>query len=153
METLERILSAHPFFAELDPEHLRLLAGCAANVRFDAGGFVVRAGDEADQFFLIRHGKVALELAAPGHPPLVVQTLGEGDILGWSWLIPPHRWTFDAVAVEPTRALALDGTCLRTKCEADHHLGYELLKRVAHVLAQRLEATRLQLLDVYGLPT
>jgi hypothetical protein len=76
--------------------------------------------------------------------------LGEGEILGWSWLIPPYNWHFDARAVELTRAIALDGKCLRNKCEQDHDLGYELLKRFAHIMEQRLQATRLQLLDVYG---
>jgi CRP-like cAMP-binding protein len=150
METLERVLSAHPFFQHLEPRHLELLVGCAANVRFDAGQFLFHAGEEANQFFLIRQGTVALEIVAPGRPPITLQTLGEGEILGWSWLIPPYYWMFDARAVEPTRALGLDGKCLRTKCEADHDLGYELLKRFAHIMEQRLQATRLQLLDVYG---
>ncbi len=89
-------------------------------------------------------------MAAPGRPPLVLQTVGAGDILGWSWLIPPYHWMFDAVALEPTRTIALDGRCLRGKCEADRVLGYELLKRFAHIMEQRLQATRLQLLDLYG---
>jgi hypothetical protein len=93
---------------------------------------------------------VALEVTAPGRAPLVVQTLGAGEILGWSWLVPPHHWLFDAVALEQTRAIALDGRCLRGKCEADHDLGYELLKRFALIMEERLEATRLQLLDLYG---
>ena len=150
METLERVLSAHPFFQHLEPHHLELLVGCAANVRFDAGQFLFRTGEEANQFFLIRQGTVALEIATPGRPPLTLQTLAEGEILGWSWLIPPYYWMFDARAVEPTRAVALDGKCLRTKCEADHDLGYELLKRFGQIMEQRLQATRLQLLDVYG---
>jgi CRP-like cAMP-binding protein len=150
METLERILSAHPFFQNLEPRYLDLLVGCATNVRFDAGQFLLRVGEEANQFFLIRQGTVALELSVPGRPPFTLQTLGAGEILGWSWLIPPYYWMFDARAVEPTRALALDGKCLRAKCEADHDLGYELLKRFAHIMEQGLQATRLQLLDVYG---
>jgi CRP-like cAMP-binding protein len=93
---------------------------------------------------------VALEIVAPQRGPIIVETLGEGDILGWSWLIPPYNWHFDARAVELTRAIALDGKCLRTKCEADHDLGYELLKRFTNIMEQRLEATRLQLLDIYG---
>ncbi len=79
------------------------------------------------------------------------QTVAEGDVLGWSWLFPPYRWVFDAQALELTRALVFDGTCLRGKCEDDHNLGYELMKRFAHVVVQRLQATRLQLLDVYGI--
>jgi CRP/FNR family transcriptional regulator, cyclic AMP receptor protein len=152
VETLERILAEHPFFEALLPEHLAVVVGCAANLRFDTGAFVIRAGEEANQFFLLREGKVALEMTAPGRPPLVVQTLGAGEVLGWSWLVPPYHWKFDAVALAPIRAIALDGKCLRGKCESDHGLGYELLKRFAHLMEQRLQATRLQLLDLYGAP-
>jgi CRP-like cAMP-binding protein len=150
METLRPILAEHPFFKDLELGYLDLLVGCAANARFEEGSFLFRTGEEANQFFLIRQGRVALEIAAPGRPPLIVQTVREGEILGWSWLIPPYHWVFDARAVEPTRVLALDGKCLRAKCEADHGLGYELLKRFAHIMQERLEAARLQLLDVYG---
>jgi CRP/FNR family transcriptional regulator, cyclic AMP receptor protein len=152
MEGLERILAAHPFFEGLDPGHLAVLVGCATNMRFDPGTYLFRAREEANQFFLLRDGRIALELAAPGQTPLVLQTLGQGDILGWSWLIPPYHWMFDAVATEQTRAIGLDGKCLRGKCEADHDLGYELLKRFARIMEERLEATRLQLLDLYGMP-
>ena len=150
METLERIVAVHPFFEGLSAGHLRLIVGCASNVRFGAGEFVFHENEEANQFFLVREGRVALEVAIPGRSPATVQTLGEGEILGWSWLIPPYHWPFDARAVERTRALALDGKCLRQKCEADHDLGYELLKRFAHIIERHLEATRLQLVDVYG---
>jgi CRP/FNR family transcriptional regulator, cyclic AMP receptor protein len=150
METLERILASHPFFDDLRTKDLALIVGCASNVRFDAGSFLFRVGEEANQFFLLRAGRVALEIARPGGEPLVVQTLGAGEILGWSWLIPPYFWKLDARAVEAIRAIALDGKCLRGKCEGDHDLGYELLKRFAHVVEERLLATQLQLLDVYG---
>ena len=150
METLERILAEHPFFKEQEARYLQLIVGCAANVRFDAGQFIFREGEEANQFYVIRHGKVALEIFAPERGPIMIETLGEGEILGWSWLVPPYHWRFNARAVELTRAIALDGKCLRTKCEEDHNLGYELLKRFAHIIEQRLQATRLQLLDVYG---
>ncbi len=150
MENLKPILAAHPFLKDLDSHHLELIVGCASNVRFDPGQFIFRDGEEANQFYVLRHGKVALEIVAPQRGPIIVETLGEGEILGWSWLIPPYNWHFDARAVELTRAIALDGKCLRTKCEQDHDLGYELLKRFAHIMEQRLEATQLQLLDVYG---
>ena len=153
METLERVLSAHPFFQDLERSHLALLVGCAANVRFAAGELLFRAGGEANQFYVLREGKVALEISAPGRTPIIVQTFREGEILGSAWLIPPYHWHFDARALEPTRAIALDGKCMRAKCEADHDLGYELLKRFAQIMEERLEATRLQLLDVYGNPT
>jgi CRP/FNR family cyclic AMP-dependent transcriptional regulator len=149
MENLERMLTEHPFFKGLNKRCLQLLVGCASNVRFDAGQVIFREGEEADLFFLIRHGKVAVETFAPNRGAVIIQTLGEGDLLGWSWLIEPYRWRFEARAVELTRAIALDGACLRGKCEEDHELGYELMRRVAHVIEHRLQATRLQLLDVY----
>jgi len=150
METLERILAEHPFFKGLEEPYLQLLVGCASNVRFNAGEVVFREGEEANRFYLIRQGKVAVETFAPGRGPIIMQTLGEGEVLGWSWLIAPYRWRFDGRAVELTRAIALDGECLRGKCEEDHNLGYELMKRVSHVMEKLVEATRLQLVDVYG---
>ncbi len=150
IHTLEAILAEHPFFKDLDPRYLQLIVGCAANVRFEAGRFIFHEGDEANQFYLLRHGSVSLEVFVPERGPLIIQTLGEGDVLGWSWLFPPYRWVFDARAVSLTRAIALDGACLRKKCEEDHELGYELLKRFAQIIMERLQATRLQLLDVYG---
>ncbi|MGD0204832.1 MAG: cyclic nucleotide-binding domain-containing protein [Dehalococcoidia bacterium] len=150
METLERILAEHPFFKGLEEPYLQLLVGCASNVRFNAGEVVFREGEQANQFYLIRQGKVAVETFAPGRGPIIVQTLKEGEVVGWSWLVAPYRWRFDGRAIELTRAIALDGECLRGKCEEDHNLGYELMKRVSHVMEKLVEATRLQLLDVYG---
>lgn len=150
MESLEPILEQHPFFHGLDGKYIQLIVGCASNVRFNAGEFLFREGEEANQFYILRPGKVALEIFVPERGPITIETVGEGQILGWSWLIPPHYWHFNARAVELTRAIALDGKCLRNKCEEDHDLGYELLKRFAHIVEMRLQATRLQLLDVYG---
>ncbi len=150
MQTLEAILAEHPFLQGLEPRHLSLIVGCASNVRFNAGDFIFREGEEANEFYVIRHGKVALEVFAPDRGPIIIDTLVEGEVLGWSWLIPPYIWHFDARAAELTRAIALDGKCLRQKCEDDHDLGYELLKRFAHIMEQRLQATRLRLLDLYG---
>jgi len=150
VETLEAVIAEHPFLKGIEPQYIKLIAGCASNVRFDAGQFLFHEGEEANEFYMIRQGKVALEISTIPRAVITVQTIGEGDILGWSWLIPPYRWRFDARALEVTRAIALDGKCLRTKSEEDHDLGYELLKRFSNVITQRLEATRLQLLDVYG---
>jgi CRP/FNR family cyclic AMP-dependent transcriptional regulator len=152
MEGLERIIKEHPFFADLGEDFCNLVCGCAKNVRFEAGQYLFREGEPADQFYLIRHGRVALELTTPGRVSLTLQTLAEGEVVGVSWLIPPYRWTSDARAIELVRAIAMDATCLRQKCEADHHLGYEMMKRVVSILVQRLQATRLQVLDVYGTP-
>ncbi len=153
METLEPILAEHPFLKGLEPRYIELIVGCASNVRFNPGQFLFHEGEEANHFYVIRQGKVSLEVFAPDRGAVSVQTLGEGDVLGWSWLIPPYHWHFDARAVELTRAIALDGKCLRTKCEEDHDLGYELLKRFAHIIMERLKATTMQLLDLYGVRT
>ncbi len=149
METLEPILAKHPFFEELDARYLQLMVGCASNVRFDAGEFIFKEGSDADQFYLIREGKVAVDLPAGRHAPVTIEALTAGDVLGWSWLVPPYRWRFNAHAVEPTRAIAMDGKCLRKKAEEDHDLGYELLRRVVQITAGRLHSTRLQLLEIY----
>jgi CRP-like cAMP-binding protein len=122
-------------------------------VRFESGQYLFHEGQSADQFYLIRQGHVALELAAPGRGAIMIQTLAEGEIVGISWLIPPYRWTNDARAIDLVRAIAIDGACLRRKCEVDHDLGYEMMKRFVPILVQRLQATRLQILDVYGAHT
>lgn len=150
METLERVIAEHPFFKGLESYYTTLLTGCAANARFRGGTYIFREGEEANQFYLIRSGKVSLELFAPQRKPIVIETLAEGDVLGWSWLFPPYLWKFHAHANVETRAIVLDGKCLRGKCEQNHDLGYEVLKRFSAITAQRLNATRMQLLDVYG---
>jgi CRP-like cAMP-binding protein len=150
MRTLDQILEEHPFFADLRKDDIAFIAGCGRNVHFEAGQYLFREGEAADHFYLIRHGKVALEVFVPGHGSLVTETIGEGDVLGWSWLFPPYRWSSDARALELTRAVALDGACLRRKCEEDLRLGYELMRRFAQIIMQRLQATRLRLLDIYG---
>ncbi len=150
MQTLEPILAVHPFFKGLEPQYLKLITGCASNVRFDAGTYIFREGEPASQFFLIREGKVALEIHGAQRGPITIETIETGEVLGWSWLFPPYRWHFSGRAIEPTRAIALDGVCLRTKAEEDPRLGYELMKRVAQIMMERLQATRMQVLDVYN---
>jgi len=150
VETLEPVLRGHPFLAGLEPGYLDLLAGCASNARFPGGAFLFREGAPADRCYLIREGKLALEIMAPGGGTIIVQTLGPGDVTGFSWLLEPHRWQFDGRAVEPVRAIALDGPCLRAKCADDPRVGFDLMQRFARLATQRLQATRLRLLDVYG---
>ena len=149
METIQAILTAHPFFADFPPHHVELVAGCAWNVHFDGGRFIFHEGEDADKFYLIREGKVGLHIASERRGPLTLLTLGPGEILGWSWMFPPYRWKFSAKALEPTRAFAIDGMCLRGKAEQDHDLAYELLKRFARVSGSRLETMRLQLVAAY----
>ena len=150
MRTLDALITDSPVFDGLDHEQLALIAGCASNAHFDKSERLFREGDPADTFFLVRHGLVALETYVPNHGPLTVETIGPSEIVGWSWLVPPYRWHFTGRAVEPVRAVQFDGACLRRKCEEDPLLGYDLLMRFSQVLVDRMQATRLQLMDVYG---
>jgi len=150
--SIDQIIGELPTFAGLDPAYLELISGCGINRVFEPGEYLAREGDPADSFFVVRHGRVALEIDSPARGALIVETLGEGAVVGWSWLFAPHRWSFDARALETTRAIAFDGACLRGKCDSDHALGYELMRRFAAVMLDRLQATRLRLLDVYGNP-
>lgn len=149
-EDLSATLRQHPFLADLSEHHMQILVGCAMNVKFADDHYLIREGEVADKFYLIRSGRVALEVDSSERGSFRIQTIGPGEVLGWSWLISPYRWHFSGVAVTEVRAIALDGKCLRTKCENDHDFGYEMLQRLAQVMERRLEATRLQLLDMYG---
>jgi CRP-like cAMP-binding protein len=150
MATSQSKLAEHPFFENLDPALLKIFSDCATRVSYDPEQKIYREGEEANQFLLIQQGKVAVELYAAARGNLVIQTVGAGEILGWSWLFPPYRRRFDARAVQKTQAFALNGNYLREKAESDYRLGYELLKRFSKIVVERLQATRLQLLDVYG---
>ena len=149
-DNLSEILLQHPFLAGLSKPYMETLIGCASNTRFNEGSYLIHEGQLANTFFMIRTGRVAVEIDVSPKGLLRVQTIGPGDVLGWSWLISPFRWHFSACAVAEVRAVALDGECLRKKCESDHDFGYEMMKRLAQVMERRLEATRLQLLDLYG---
>lgn len=148
--SLENVLQDVPFFDGLAPTELTLLVGCAGNVHFAAGESLFREGDEANTFYVVRHGSVALETFVPARGTIVIETIGAGEVIGWSWLFAPYRWHFDARALTVVRATGFDGACLRQKCEDDPALGYDLMGRFAQVLIERLQWTRLRLLDVYG---
>ena len=150
MHPIDALLRDAPLFAGLDGRQLELMAGCATNVRFRDGGILFREGDTADTFYLVRHGTVALETFVPARGSFTVETIESGDVIGWSWLFPPYRWHFDARALGDVRATAFDGACLRGKSDADPALGYALMRCFAQVLIDRLQSTRLRLLDVYG---
>jgi len=150
MRSLQSVLEKHKFFEGMETSYLELITGCASNVRFKTGELIFREGEIANHFYIIRQGEVALEIPVPGRGSITTQTLGEADVLGWSWLYPPYRWFLNARALESVRAIALDGECLRTKCDEDPRLGYELMKRFSYIVMQRLQATRLQILDIYG---
>lgn len=148
MENLEKLLSEHPFFKNLKSEYRTLLTECASMVQVNAGEHLFREGEPAHHFYFIREGRMALELFVPGQGPITIETLGAGDVLGWSWLFPPYRWHFDARAVHAAKLIALNGSCLRPKYETDPALGFELMKGFAHIMIQRLQATQMQLLEL-----
>ena len=152
MRTIDTLIHDVPVFQGLSDQALELVSGCASNVRFADGEVLFREGDDADVFYVIRHGRVALETFVPARGPVTIETLDPGEVIGWSWLFPPYRWHFDAVALELTRVITFDGECLRHKCESDHELGYHLMSRFASIAIEDLQRTRLQLLDIYGHP-
>jgi CRP-like cAMP-binding protein len=147
---LSTLLADVPLLAGLPAERLELLAGCAWNVRFHEGQVLFRESDPADSFYVVRHGTVAVEAFVPARGPMLIETVEPGEVLGWSWLFPPFRWHFDARALTEVRATAIDGACLRAKLDDDPALGFDLMSRFAQVLIERLQWTRLRLLDVYG---
>jgi CRP-like cAMP-binding protein len=146
---LQARLSEHAFLHGLNDRNVAALAACATLVDYSPNRMLGREGEAAHDFYLIRAGRVALEVPTPNRGTVRIQTVGAGEPVGWSWLVPPHRWQFDARAIEAGQAIAIDGTALRDKCEQDHELGYQLLKRLVAVIAGRLAATRMQLLDIY----
>jgi CRP-like cAMP-binding protein len=147
---LDAVVLESPVFAGIDDSYAAQLAGCAQTTGWKDGEMLFREGDAADSFYVVRRGRVALELFVPTRGPLTIETIEAGEVVGWSWLFPPYRWHFDGRAVGDVRAIAVDGTCLRTKCDADPALGYELMRRFSQVMLERLQATRLRLADVYG---
>lgn len=151
-ENLGRFIDEHPFFKGIGADLRALLVGCAKNEAYQADEFIVREGQVADRFFLIRAGTVAVEVDLPGRQPLVVETVLDGEALGWSWLVAPHRTTFAARAQTLVRALSFDAACLRRKMEADPALGYEVMRRFVPMMAHRLQSARLQMLDLYAPP-
>lgn len=145
---LRSAITAHPFFHDLSEKQQDLLAECAMQTKFRSGDIIFHQGDVANRFYLIEEGSVALEASQPGHTMIPIQTLGAGDILGWSWLFPPHIWRFSARAMEPASAIFFYGTWLRARCEQDPGLGDELMRRMARVVVERLQATQLQLVEI-----
>lgn len=152
MEDLTRLLRAHPYLEALDDAQIAVIVGCAKNVRFDAGDHLMREGDVARAFFLLRVGRVSLDVHIPGKEPLRAETVEPGEIVGLSWLFEPYRVNIDARALEPVVALSFDGGCLRGKMDADPALGYAITRRVLASTISRLERVRLQRLDVFRAP-
>jgi CRP-like cAMP-binding protein len=149
---IEELLAEIDLFNGLDTEARTLIAGCAKNEQYRAESFIFREGQPANRFYVIRHGKVAIEVHVPGKEPIVLETVQGGDVLGWSWIAPPYRWSFDAKALEQTRVIGVDAECLRNKCEQDPALGFTLYRSFIPVVAQRLQSARIRLIDIYGHP-
>jgi CRP-like cAMP-binding protein len=143
-------VALHPFLAGLNRTQLTLLADCAISIRCHPGEVILREGDRADRFFLIETGKVVLESGVDDGGIVIVDTIGAGDLLGWSWMFPPYAWQFTARAVAPTRAVFFAGPVLREYCELDHSLGYELLKRMTSVMTRRMQNARRKMLGIHS---
>jgi CRP-like cAMP-binding protein len=151
-EELTTRLAAHPFLAGLDARHQAILAGCGTPASFRPGERIFAEGGPADRFWLIESGTVALDMRVPGRGDQVVETLTGGTVLGWSWLQRPYRWHFGAVARATTTAVAFDAAAVRRRCDEDNAFGCAIMRRFAPVIIDRLQATRLRMLDLYAAP-
>lgn len=150
-QSLEDMLAEHPFFKGMKPEHLRIMADAAMKANFEAGQVIFSKGDPANRFYLIQHGKVVLETLGAETAATPFQIIGDGDVLGWSWLFPPFYSHFEARALEPTQSIFLYGTWLREECGRNYELGHALMKRTVAVVIQRLQATRGRLVEISAL--
>lgn len=150
MKQLSQVIAETPLFEGIPAQLAEELQRCAQEGTFQEGFDLILSGNSADTFYVIREGIVALEVQPPHRSAITILTLGEGDILGWSWIFPPYKWHFDARAITPTKVVSFDARSIRGKCESDHEFGYKLMKRLAEIMLERLVATRLQLLDLYG---
>ena len=153
VQTTEDAVSAHPFLLGMSEHHLRLLADAAMQTHFEQDQVIFREVEQANRFYLIQDGCVVLEAKAKNGEPIVIDTIGSGDLLGWSWLFPPFLWHFSARAVEPCAVIFFYGTVLREYCEQDNSLGFELLKRMSQVMTRRLQLARGKLVAVASSPS
>jgi CRP/FNR family transcriptional regulator, cyclic AMP receptor protein len=149
-EVTAEALATHPFLHGMSRDQLAVLAESACDVRFPARHRLFEDGGLARRFWLIRCGHVSLDLQIPGEGPVVIETIGMGELLGWSWLFPPYKWAFGAVAATEVEAFEFDAAAVREHCGADPELGYELNQRITRVLAKRLQATRIRLIARSG---
>lgn len=146
-EPLETRVELHPFLVGLRPHHIKLLSDCAMAKEFETDDYLFRQGEFANRFYLIEEGEVVLESLDAEGEPVVVERVGAGKLVGWSWLFPPYVWHFDARATKPTKAIFFYGTILREYCEREPSLGYELFKRMSVIMIERLQNARTRLLD------
>ena len=152
MRGLETILAEHPFFSGMPDDVTANLAGCARNEKYTEGEVIATEGQTADRFFLVRHGSVAVELRSPGRGPLIVETVGEGEVFGWAAFVAPYRYMFDIRARQLTRLISLDSACLRNKFESNPQLGYTVHQQIVPIMAKQLDSVRMQMLNLYAEP-
>ena len=150
LEPLETRVGLHPFLVGLRPHHIKLLADCAMVKRIAAGEYLFHQGEFANRFYLIEEGMVVLEALDNEGNSVVIEEVGAGKLVGWSWLFPPYIWHFDARATKPTTALFFYGTILREYCTKDPSLGFELFKRMSQVMVERLQSARTRLLQSHS---
>ena len=151
-EPLATRVALHPFLAGMTRPQLASLVDCAMAAHFKRGQTILREGEFANRCYLIETGKVVLECVDCFGEPLVIETIGAGDLLGWSWMFPPYTWQFTARAIEPTTAIFFYGAVLRENCEKNHSLGYELLKRISAVMVKRLQTAHKQMVSLCSQP-
>lgn len=149
MQIKEDLIRKQRYFKDLELKHLQVLAHCATETSWDTDNFIFRIGEPARHFYLVGEGSVAIEMQAAQRGIVRIQTLHPGDVLGWSWLFPPFKWHFDARVLEPSKGLVFEAEAFLAQCENDHELGYQIQKRFSRMMVERLQATRLQLLDLY----
>ena len=149
MKAIESYLRSHPIFEGLSDEHLMQISRFASSVLFHAGQKIFGENNDADKFYILRSGKVALEIPRPYHEGrFEIQQLAEGEVLGWSWFIEPFKWHFDARTKEMTRAISFDAKALKRLCEEDLALGFEFTRRFSKLMLERLNATRYRLVEL-----
>lgn len=152
MPSTQEYLAAHEFFAGLNDDFLQLLGEHATEKKYPAGEVLFQQGKSADKFYLVREGEISVQVPALVGPALELQVLGENQILGWSWLIPPFRWHFLARASTDVVLLEFDGKAILQQCEQNPKFGYELFKRFTEMMSERLSAARQKMMDQWNPP-
>ena len=149
---LKELLDAHPIFGGMDKQVRETIAECGEKIEIPEGKYFIREGDLADRFYLLRRGRAALEIHVAQLAPVVIATRGENDVLGWSWMTPPYLWHFDVRAMVGVEAISINAACLKEMWDTEPELGLSFYKNFTPIIASRLEATRMQLIDMYGRP-
>lgn len=148
-QQLSEYLAGHNLLEGLDEEYIDMIAGLATEKRYGTQETVFSRDAAAEEFYIVKEGKVLVEIPSLFGAPVIIQPVAEGQVLGWSWLVPPYRWHFEAVAEVPSTLIVVDGVALREKCEQDNRLGFQLLKRFSRLMMDRLENARRQVIDSY----